>query len=419
MLRSISELRTIGDVELHEYAASQEIFDGRGFYTRNFVTNHVVGMVYELRGTPASAVPLTRDMMILLFRFINSNYYNDDEAVIDHESIRVPFSAEPIKVFQWTYDGNTHRVFVTEEQLFEIEEFMNLMENDADETQVGSFYTAHFNNPDPYPETNFSDEEMEYLTTLGIMANLSELLSENSGSIEVKENTARFSGAMWYNAIQEKVVTLAGVGGIGSYVGFLLARMNPKAVYIYDDDRVEAVNMSGQFYGKSDIGNYKVDALARAVRNYADYNSVFSVNQRFTMESSASDIMICGFDNMSARKLFFNKWMAHVINKPVEERRHCLFIDGRLAAEDLQVICITGDNAPALKKYSEEFLFSDEEADETVCSYKQTTYMANMIGSIMVNLFTNFVANELVNAPIRSLPFFTAYDGISMRIKNE
>lgn len=85
----------------------------------------------------------------------------------------------------------------------------------------------------------------------------------------------------------------------------------------------------------------------------------------------------------------------------------------------MQVLCITGDNYPGIEKYKQEFLFTDEDADETVCSYKQTTYMANMIGSIIVNLFTNFVANELVGAPIRSLPFFTAYDGISMRIKNE
>lgn len=198
----------------------------------------------------------------------------------------------------------------------------------------------------------------------------------------------------------------------------MLARMNPKSIFVYDDDRVEAVNMSGQFYGRSDIGNYKADALASAVRNYSDYNSIFSVTQRFTQETSASDIMICGFDNMEARKLFFDKWLAHIDSRPVEERKHCLFIDGRLAAEDLQVLCITGDNYPGIEEYKQEFLFTDEEADETVCSYKQTTYMANMIGSIIVNLFTNFVANELVGAPIRSLPFFTAYDGISMRIKN-
>ena len=45
--------------------------------------------------------------------------------------------------------------------------------------------------------------------------------------------------------------------------------------------------------------------------------------------------------------------------------------------------------------------------------------MANMIASVMVNAFTNFVANEVAGAPIRELPFFTEYDGNSMVLKIE
>lgn len=39
----------------------------------------------------------------------------------------------------------------------------------------------------------------------------------NSGSLTVDETTSRFSSAIWYNTIQEKTVTLAGVGGIGRF----------------------------------------------------------------------------------------------------------------------------------------------------------------------------------------------------------
>lgn len=44
--------------------------------------------------------------------------------------------------------------------------------------------------------------------------------------------------------------------------------------------------------------------------------------------------------------------------------------------------------------------------------------MANMIGSIMVNLFVNFVANEVAEN-LRDLPFFTSYVGDSMMFKTE
>ena len=241
----------------------------------------------------------------------------------------------------------------------------------------------------------------------------------NSATLLVDEATSRFSSAIWYENIQKKTVILAGVGGIGSYVGFLLARMKPASMFIYDDDIVEAVNMSGQLYGQSDLGRAKVSALADMIRNYAGYSSVFAISERFTNESEASDIMICGFDNMAARRLFFNKWVNHVQSKPEDERKNCLFIDGRLAAEEFQVLCIKGDDEYNINRYSNEYLFSDAEADETICSYKQTTFCANMIASYMVNLFVNFCANQCEPLIDRDLPFLTTYNAETMYLKTE
>lgn len=244
-------------------------------------------------------------------------------------------------------------------------------------------------------------------------------IPSNSATLLVDEATSRFSSAIWYENIQKKTVILAGVGGIGSYVGFLLARMKPASMFIYDDDIVEAVNMSGQLYGQSDLGRPKVSALAEMIRNYAGYSSVFAISERFTDESEASDIMICGFDNMTARKLFFNKWLSHVQSKSEEERKNCLFIDGRLAAEEFQVLCIKGDDEYNINRYNNEFLFSDAEADETICSYKQTTFCANMIASYMVNLFVNFCANQCEPVIDRDLPFLTTYNAETMYLKTE
>ena len=241
----------------------------------------------------------------------------------------------------------------------------------------------------------------------------------NSATLLVDEATSRFSSAIWYENIQKKTITLAGVGGIGSYVGFLLARMKPAFMFIYDDDIVEAVNMSGQLYGQSDLGRPKVSALAGMIRNYAGYGGVFAMTERFTDESEASDIMICGFDNMAARRLFFNKWVNHVQSKPEEERKNCLFIDGRLAAEEFQILCIKGDDEYNINRYNDEFLFSDAEADVTICSYKQTTFCANMIASYMVNLFVNFCANQCEPIIDRDLPFLTTYNAETMYLKTE
>ena len=239
----------------------------------------------------------------------------------------------------------------------------------------------------------------------------------NSQSILVSEETSRFSGAVWFDNIQAKQVTLAGVGGIGSYVTFLLSRLHPQTLYIYDDDNVEAANMSGQLYSTDDIGSAKVNAMARMAGQYSSYYDVFTYNERFNEDSTATKIMICGFDNMVARKDFFNAWKALVLSLPEQERKECLFIDGRLAAESFQVLCIRGDDTFNMNRYEKEFLFRDSEAEETLCSYKQTSFMANMIGSVIVNLFVNFCANECNPLIPRDLPFFTEYSADTMFFK--
>lgn len=278
---------------------------------------------------------------------------------------------------------------------------------------------AEISTNDTGDEISFELSEEEQAILDQAVGDAHQEIPTNSATLLVDEATSRFSSAIWYENIQKKTVILAGVGGIGSYVGFLLARMKPASMFIYDDDIVEAVNMSGQLYGQSDLGRTKVSALAEMIRNYAGYSSVFAINERFTNESEASDIMICGFDNMAARRLFFNKWVNHVQSKPEEERKNCLFIDGRLAAEEFQVLCIKGDDEYNINRYNNEFLFSDAEADETICSYKQTTFCANMIASYMVNLFVNFCANQCEPLIDRDLPFLTTYNAETMYLKTE
>lgn len=188
-------------------------------------------------------------------------------------------------------------------------------------------------------------------------------------------------------------------------------------MYIYDNDKVEAVNMSGQLYGSADIGSFKVNALARMVRQYTTYNSLFCIPEKFTTSSEAANIMICGFDNMRARKTFYNKWKTHVLSS--KDPRECLFIDGRLAAEEFQILCIKGDDVYSMNRYENEFLFDDSDVEDSICSYKQTTFCASMIASFIVNLFVNFCTNQCSTIINRDLPFFTAYSAETMYFKTE
>lgn len=200
---------------------------------------------------------------------------------------------------------------------------------------------AHFHMPDGVVSvpiiTEEKNQELHELEQAAIEAHQAvveassqsePLIPLNSPTLLLDESTTRFSGAEWYNEIQKKRIIVAGQGGIGSNLSFQLARMHPAGLYLYDDDMVETVNMAGQLYARNDIGKSKVAAIADMITAYTNMQNVFAIKDKFTETTEAGDIMMCGFDNMKARKLFFDSWHNHVQNKPVEERKYCLYLDG-------------------------------------------------------------------------------------------
>ena len=245
------------------------------------------------------------------------------------------------------------------------------------------------------------------------------LITPNSPTLLIDDSTSRFSGASWYEEIQKQTIILAGLGGIGSWLSLQLARLHPEALFLYDDDEVEMANMSGQLYGLHSIGQAKVNAMTAILNSFSSTSHIYAIGERFTETTQACDIMMCGFDNMIARRVFFEVWKTYVLRKPYEERKKCLYLDGRLSIDTLQVLCIKGDDDYNMERYMDDYLFHDEDADETICSMKQTTFLACMIGSIMTNLFVNFVANQLQPIIPYDLPFFTEYDSQNMIFRTE
>ena len=242
-------------------------------------------------------------------------------------------------------------------------------------------------------------------------------LPVNSPSLLVDEIHSRFSSAEWFKEIRKQSVFLAGLGGIGSWTALLLSRANIGQLIIYDDDVVDKTNMSGQLYSSSQIGRHKSSATYDNIRNLSEFTNVISCCRRVETGTRGHRIMIGGFDNMTARRAFYGSWKREVLGSIPDERKNFLLIDARLAAEELQVFCITGVDQFLMKKYEEEWLFNDSEADETPCSYKQTSFCANMTASIIVNLVVNFVANKCNPLIERELPFYTNYDATTMRLK--
>lgn len=233
-------------------------------------------------------------------------------------------------------------------------------------------------------------------------------------SSENKENETRFSGAIWYDKIKEKQIICGGCGGIMSNFIFQLARLDPMSIIVYDPDKVELVNMAGQMFCTEDVNRYKVQAISTTVTDYCKYTAISAISRKYEEDSIVGNIMVSGFDNMKARKVFFNRWLKYI--ETIKDKSKCLYIDARLSFDTIQIFCITGDDDYHIKDYQDKYLFNDSQADETVCSLKQTTYMACMIASYMVNMFVNFCANE-VTPMVTVLPYFTEYNSDLMQMK--
>ena len=237
---------------------------------------------------------------------------------------------------------------------------------------------------------------------------------ESNNSITLTSENSRFTGAKWFSDVSKLHIYLFGVGGIGSWTSLLINRLSVFSINIYDFDTVEEANMSGQLYGANSIGMNKVDAMAELLSNLGIQSTfVKGVNTECCSFGLESDVFISGLDNMSARKKYFNIFKEHIKYLKTTETysdKECLFIDGRLSPNVLQIFAFSNKNEDAIKEYEEKYLFDSSEAVHEACSFKQTSYMAAMIGSLITNIVVNWTFNKSHAIPLVTVPFLTSYN---------
>lgn len=227
----------------------------------------------------------------------------------------------------------------------------------------------------------------------------------------------RVKGAEWFSTLYKKPVLLLGAGGIGSWAALFLARLGVDLT-VYDHDLYESHNMTGQLVRQRDIGKQKSITSQEILRELSPDATVLA-EDKYTEDSFTNDIVICGFDNMEARKLAFRKWRDYLLTLSMEQRAKCFFQDGRLNAELLQIFSISGEDEIAIMNYEANHLFNDDEVQELECTFKQTSHFAAMIAAHMVEFLTNWATNAFGDTPYRVVPFFHEHIGALNMTKNE
>ncbi len=213
----------------------------------------------------------------------------------------------------------------------------------------------------------------------------------------INNKTVRFSSAPWYSPGVE--VFLGGLGGIGSYVAYFLARQEAN-LYLFDFDEIDETNMAGQMYSVDQIGKSKAEAIKENIEKFCGHSQV-ELMGKYESSSMTNKYVFSGFDNMEARKLMFEKWVMANQNS-----KDAIFIDGRLLAEQGQVYFVTSDRIAQYR----ETLFTDDESPVENCSYKATSHCGALIASLMVSGFNNFITNVKTDRNLRDFPFSVIYE---------
>lgn len=225
--------------------------------------------------------------------------------------------------------------------------------------------------------------------------------------MELAAQYGRVKGAEWFEYLYKKDVIVLGAGGIGSWLAFLLGRVGCN-LYIFDHDNYEEHNMTGQMVRKQDITKNKAEVCKLILADFSPDATVETFG-KYEEDSETGDIVVCGFDNMAARQLSFKKWAEHV--EQSTDKASCFFMDGRLIAEQYQILCIAGDQPERIEKYKKEYLFDSAEVTEPACTFKQTSHFAAIISGQMVTFLSNWATNKVNGFDMRQIPFFYEYLG--------
>lgn len=178
-------------------------------------------------------------------------------------------------------------------------------------------------------------------------------------------------------------VTVIGVGAVGRNVALQLAAIGAKSVILHDFDMVDASNITTQGYRAAELGAYKVNACAAAIRELDSEAAVWTNYERWRPGGGPVDGhgVFCCVDSMAARR---------AIHKGVKDRC-AFFADARMMGETCYVYVAS---TPEEHEDYEATLFGDDEVESGRCTARSTIYCASFCAAAMVHQFARWLRGQ-------------------------
>lgn len=222
---------------------------------------------------------------------------------------------------------------------------------------------------------------------------------------------SRFEGAIWHSTVSKQKMLMAGTGATGSYLAFFLARTGIKSMTIVDFDRIEPHNSFSQLFSIEQLGMLKCEALRDNLYLFSPAVNVSAINSSIEDVRSSlyleNNVILSMTDSMSAREHMFERAVEMNRGDISATRKLRIFFDSRITAEYWEVYAVPLNDESKIERYRET-LFSDEDGEAGACNYQQSSHSACGAALKIVELYTNWVTNILMEDNV--LPFMVSCD---------
>ncbi|WP_417393191.1 ThiF family adenylyltransferase [Gimesia sp.] len=194
----------------------------------------------------------------------------------------------------------------------------------------------------------------------------------------VSDRFIRQSGLVPREKLKPLTVTVIGVGAIGRQMALQLTALGVQRLQLIDFDNVEPTNITTQGYLTEDLGQFKVDATARAVQAIEASVETKRIVDRFRPGLVTGEAVFVCVDSISSRAAI---WRAL--------QHQCSFwCDGRMQGEVLRILTATDSNS---RDHYDSSLFAQAEAQTGACTSRSTIYTASIAAGLMLHQFTRWL----------------------------
>ncbi|MDD5476496.1 MAG: ThiF family adenylyltransferase [Syntrophales bacterium] len=180
-------------------------------------------------------------------------------------------------------------------------------------------------------------------------------------------------------------ITVIGAGAIGSAAVVSLAKMGCSSIAVWEDDRLEEMNIPNQLCKPALVGKLKVDALEELVLELTGVR-IEGIPKRYGGQF-LKGVVIVAVDTMTARQV---AWKRARLNPRIP-----LLVDARMGAEFARMYAIHPMDIGQAEFY-EQNLYGADEAERLPCSARSIIYCPTVIAGIVALIVKQYAMNQPV-----------------------